>query len=272
MRQKLAGLAVFSLIVMMIVPVNADVDMATLNKETFSAGEKFTIEGTVSDANRVTLLAAMKGPGDEKLTRTAMSDFDGTFSFIPVNVDDLFKTKGIYEINVFTEFQKPENGTKIKVSYEKGKATLLPNFELILNEIGNKVGVETEELSFTASVTDSSIEDLEYSLEKHPSGATINKDTGKFSWTPDDTQVGGYIFDVVVKAGPLEDRETITVTISEKPETKEEIKDEPKTEPKVNEEPKVNLDDTNGFTDEHGIAPFVDETKDPQNYVDVALS
>jgi len=250
---KVGLFAVFSLIILMIIPVYADVDKATINKETFTIDENFTILGTVSDTNRVTLLAAMEGPNDEKLIKTSRSDIGGTFSFVPISADLLFESKGIYIINVFTEFQKTENGTKIKISYEKGIATLLPNYDLELKEIGNKLVNETEELSFTASVTDSSIDEIEFRLEKQPSGATINKDTGAFSWTPTNTQSGGYIFDIVVKSGPLEDRETITVSVNDKPESEQTISELEQTisEPEELEIP----------------APFVDESKSPQSYV-----
>jgi len=251
---KVGLFAIFSLIILMIIPVYANVDKATINKETFTIDENFTILGTVSDTNRVTLLAAMKGPNDEKLIKTSRSDIGGTFSFVPISADLLFESKGIYIINVFTEFQKTENGTKIKISYENGIATLLPNYDLELKEIGNKLVNETEELSFTVSVTDSSIDEIEFRLEKQPSGATINKDTGAFSWTPTNTQSGGYIFDIVVKSGPLEDRKTITVSVDDKSELEETITEPKKTitEPKELEIP----------------ALFVDESKSPQSYVD----
>jgi hypothetical protein len=268
-RTNLGLFAVFSLIILMIVPIHADVTSVTLDKGSFSIDDKFIITGTVNDENRVTLLASMKGPSDEKLTRTAISDNDGTFSFVQVMADVLFKTKGTYEINVFTEFQIPENGTTIKVEYSNGIATLLPDYEVILNSIGNKQVDETQKLSFTASITDSQITDEQFSLEKQPNGSTINKDTGEFSWTPTNTQAGGYIFDIIVKAGILEDRETIAVTVADKPVTTptepEEIVCPQGMEPvngkcpdkSVVEEPKI-----------LGIASFVDETKDPQSYVD----
>ena len=271
MLTKLAGFAVFSLIVMMIIPVYADVNKATINEVTFTIEDKFTISGTISDADRVTLLASMKGPGTEKLTRTTISDFDGTFSFVPVNADDLFRTEGTYTINVFTETQKSEEGTIIEILYEDKIATLLPDFVLELNDIENKQVDETEKLSFTASVTDSTIKGLEYSLEKHPNGATINKDTGVFSWTPTKSQAGGYVFDIVVNAEPLEDRKTISVTVNDKPDpittqptptTPTTTEPEPKTsepEPKTSEpEPKADL----------GTPAFVDPDQDPQYYVD----
>ena len=250
MRIKLGGLAVFSLIIFMIIPVYADVDIVKINPETFTIDDKFTISGTVSDAEKVLLVAVIRGPGDEKPPNKNIFSDDGVFSFISIDAGLVFKTKGTYTITVFTEKQSFDEGTIIKIGFEKGVATLLPDYILELKEIGNKNVDETKKLSFTASVTDSTIEILEYSLERNPSGSTINKDTGVFSWTPTDTQSGNYILDIVVKSGPLEDRETITVTVNDKPALT------PKAE-QTTTKPK-----------ELGIASFVDETKDPQSYVD----
>jgi len=121
-----------------------------------------------------------------------------------------------------------------------------------LKRIGNKNVDEAKNLSFTASVTDSTIEVLEYSLEDYPGGATINKDTGVFSWTPTNVQAGGYIVNIVVKSGPLEDRETIFISVNDSPELEQTTPEPAKTEPDELEIP----------------APFVDESKDPQSYVD----
>ena len=262
---KLGSLAIFSLIVLMIItvaPVYADVKTATVDAKSFTIEDRFTIIGTVDDDGRVTLLASMKGPGVEELTRTAVSgSIDGTYSFVPVNAEDLFKSEGIYEISVFTEYQKVEDAIVFEIEYDNGIARLVQEFDLELEKIGNKQVDETKKLSFTASVTDSSIEDLEYSLENHPSGATINKNTGTFSWTPTDTQSGGHTFDIVVKAGSVEDREKITVTVIDKPSsTTPTTTQQPKAEPeptKTTQQPK-----------ELRIAPFVDDTKDPESYVE----
>jgi len=267
-RTNLGLFAVFSLIILMIVPVHADVTSVTIDKESFSIDDKFTISGTNDDEGGVMLVASIKGPNAEKLNRNAYSS-GGEFTFTPINADDIFKSEGTYTITLFTEYQQPVNGTVIKIEYNDGIASMFPDFELILKEIGNKQVDENEKLSFTASITDSQIKDEEYSLENHPSGATINKGTGAFSWIPTDTQAGGYIFDIVVKSGPLEDKETITVTVADKPDTTEPEPEEivcPQGMEPVNgkcpdkpvvEEPK-----------ELGIASFVDETKDPQSYVD----
>ena len=254
MRTEVGLFSVFSLIILMIIPVYADVDIATIYKETFTIDEKFTISGTISDAEPVMLTAVIRGPSGEKYPiKNTFSD-QGTFSFIPIDAKLIFKSKGIYTINVFTQNQATESGFIIKIKYDNNGAVVLPDYVLELKEIGNKQVDETEKLSFTASVTDSTIEDIEFSLKNHPSGATINKDTGVFSWTPTDTQSGGYILDIVVKSGPLEDRETITITvidISEQEQTTSEA-EQTTSEAKELEIP----------------APFVDESKDPQSYVD----
>ena len=259
MKIKLAGFTVFSLVILMIVPVYADINNADLDKETFAGDDKFTISGTISDVDRLMLVASMKGPNGEKLVKNVISNHDGTFSFIPVDAGLIFKSQGEYTITVFTENQNVANGIIIKLNYEKGVASVLPDYVLELTKIGNQNIDETKELSFTASITDSEIPQVEFSLTNQPTGATINKDTGIFTWTPTESQSGGHIFDIVVKSGPLEDRETITVTVNDKPiSVPEPVVKEP--EPAVHSEPTA--------TEELGLAAFVDETKDPQSYVD----
>jgi hypothetical protein len=57
---------------------------------------------------------------------------------------------------------------------------------------------------------------LTFSLENEPVGATINSTTGLFEWAPTELQGGNsYTFDVVVTSGTETDRETITVTVNE---------------------------------------------------------
>jgi len=112
--QKTGLFAVFSLIVLMIIPAYADVDKAEIDKETFTIDDKFTISGTVSDANRVFLSASLKGPNGEKLFRNAQAD-PGTFSFIPIDAKLIFKSKGEYTIQVFTHVQDIATATIIKL-------------------------------------------------------------------------------------------------------------------------------------------------------------
>ena len=90
---KVGTFAVFSLIILMIFPAYADVDKAEIDQETFTINDKFTISGTVSDVDRVMLVASMKGPSGEKLTKNIRSD-PGTCTFIPIDAKLLFDSEG----------------------------------------------------------------------------------------------------------------------------------------------------------------------------------
>ena len=91
----------------------------------------------------------------------------------------------------------------------------------VLNSIGDQNVNEGATLTFTGSATDSSpFQSLTYLLQGAvPDGAFIDANSGVFTWTPTEIQgPGTYSFDVVVRdnsATPLEDRETMTVTVNE---------------------------------------------------------
>ena len=252
----LLGASILSLVTALcVIPAYADVNSLEIDKTEFDFNDKFTLSGTITDPDRVTLLASMKGPSSEKLTRTTISDHGApTFSFVPVDARDLFHRKGIYTITVFTEFQAPENGHSIKLQYSGSDIILLPDYTLELNRIGNKATNAMQHLSFTASVSDSKVRGEQFGLERaYPDGAKINPNTGKFSWTPDATQIGSYIFDIVVNAGPLEDRETIQVTVYPATEERQTLaKDGQDLD---NAQPQI-------------PAPFVNPDQSPQHYID----
>jgi endonuclease G len=70
-----------------------------------------------------------------------------------------------------------------------------------LAAIGNKTVILGNTLTFTAAGADADVptQTLKYSLIGAPAGATINEDTGAFSWTPTAAQVGAvYSFNVSV--------------------------------------------------------------------------
>jgi len=101
------------------------------------------------------------------------------------------------------------------------------NVAPVLDPIGPQSVNELETLEFTATATDHDIpaQELGFSLsDTAPEGAEITSD-GAFSWTPDEEQgPGTYTFDVCVTevveevgllSEPLQDCETITVTVNE---------------------------------------------------------
>ena len=123
-----------------------------------------------------------------------------------------------------------------------------------ISPLGKLTIDEGKLLLFTVKLKDNSVKDAVFSLEKNPpAGAKIISNTGVFSWTPTSSDGGKtYSLDVVAKKDGLSDRETITITVNDVTTiTPAEPNPEPPVEPK-----------------ELGIASFVDETKDPQSYVD----
>jgi len=102
-------------------------------------------------------------------------------------------------------------------------------------------------LSFTVKITDSAIKDTIFRLENNPPGTKIVANTGMFTWTPSSSDGGkSYRFDIVAIKDATLDRQSITITVNDS------IKDSQSAP-----EPK-----------ELGIASFVDESKNPQSYVD----
>ncbi|MEK9179808.1 MAG: thrombospondin type 3 repeat-containing protein [Patescibacteria group bacterium] len=85
----------------------------------------------------------------------------------------------------------------------------------ILDPIGPLNPIDEDStLTFTATATDDDGDTLTFSLDGAPDGATINPETGEFSWTPSTPDT--YEFDVVVSDGNGgTDSETITVIVNE---------------------------------------------------------
>ncbi|BDQ31704.1 fibronectin type III domain-containing protein [Nitrosopumilus zosterae] len=124
-----------------------------------------------------------------------------------------------------------------------------------ISPIGKLSIDEGKLLSFTVRLLDNSVKDVVFSLEKNPpAGAKIISNTGMFSWIPSASDAGKtHTFDVVTKKDGLVDRETITITVNDIIGNSQPTSEpEPEPEPKELEIP----------------ASFVDETKDPQSYVD----
>ena len=187
------------------------------------------------------------------------SDADGAFATIPRSVEGIFTSKGNYEAIAFTSSQKIEDGVVLSLEYDGNRIAKVAETVLALKSIPDYTIEVEKTVTFTASVTDSSIEDVVFSLDdSQPSGATIDSKSGKFVWTPSKSQGNvqdvHYSFDIIATQGIQEDRERIIITI--KQAYVEPVKtSEPATTTTEPKELKV-------------PASFVDESKDPQHYVD----
>jgi len=145
--------------------------------------------------------------------------------------------------------------------------------ELEIKLLGRLSIDEGNRLAFIVGIIDTSLDNVRFSLASNaPSGASIDSSSGSFTWPPSQTQSGTYTFDVIAKTSSLEDRESITITVNDIPDTK--------PEPSKEEE---YLDNGcpvgNPYLWSDGLchdslepfailAPFVDPSKDPQHYVD----
>jgi len=288
----------------MINPAYAIVTSFSLQKDVYTNDERIVFVGTESEGNEW-VNVALYNPNGKFITMFGdpKSDADGSFETISKLVKDHFATKGVYIATGFTT--QIVNGTNLFLNYDGTRVSVTQNIVLELKKIGDKSINEKETLSFTATTTDSSLEDLEFKLDQNPpQGATIDSKTGLFSWTPTESQgPASYIFDIVVLKGPSEDRETIVVTVSEpsvvipppEPQPESNIPDfvDPKQGAqyylnRYNNEPAYkDWFDTNypDYTIKEAIklaipdafpepepskklAPFVDPSQDPQYYID----
>ena len=96
------------------------------------------------------------------------------------------------------------------------------NEDPVLNPIGPKSVNQLEALTFTATASDGDVtggtaDTLEFSLGAGaPTGASINQNTGAFSWTPTASQVGTHTITFQVEDGAgATDSEAVTVTVTE---------------------------------------------------------
>jgi len=257
-RTGLIGFSVFSLLLLMMVPAYANVTSMSLEKSFYTTDESLKFIGT-QDGKEIVFIIIRDPSGSYKGMLSGAAHTQGEFSAIPRPVSNFFDYNGIYNATAFTNNQTENNGITIKLEFDGEKVFEVPDFVLQLKTITDK-SVEVEKtISFTASLTDSSIEDAVFSLNSAaPEGATIDPSSGKFVWTP--AQKHGniipvqYLFDIIVTKGAQEDIEKFKITVQQA-----YVEPEPTPEPEqTTSEPK-----------ELEIpAPFVDESKDPQYYVD----
>ena len=250
--------SVFSLVFLMIFPAYAAVESVSLEKSFYTDEESMVFVG-VEDTGKKSVFIVIRGPGGNYIDMVSdpASDNDGSFSTFPRAVEKFFTSGGTYNATAFTDDQKEKDGISILLEYDGNKVAEVADYVLSLKTIADRTVTEGKTISFSASVTDSSLDKLTFSLDKNPPiGASIDPKTGQFIWTPSASQGNAngiqYNFDIVVEKGAQKDNESIIITVKDPVESQPtEPKEEPKTEPK-----------------ESAIASFVDPLKDPQSYVD----
>ena len=134
---------------------------------------------------------------------------------------------------------------------------------LELSPLGKLTVNEGQLLSFTVKLTDNTIKDPVFSLKNAPSDAKIISNTGAFAWTPSSSD-GGQTYNIVVEVrkNELFDSQTIEIKVNDSSVS------EPTSEPVSEPTSEPTSEPVKTEPDELGLASFVDESVDPQNYVD----
>ena len=86
-----------------------------------------------------------------------------------------------------------------------------------IEDIEDKEVTVGEELTFTAVASDPDLpaNTLTFRLEEAPAGAAIDPTTGKFTWTPVESQIGEHEFYVCVTDGQLNTCTLVKVTVKQ---------------------------------------------------------
>ncbi|HYN37125.1 MAG TPA: Ig domain-containing protein [Actinomycetota bacterium] len=93
---------------------------------------------------------------------------------------------------------------------------LFENSPPVLSSVGNKNATEGAQLQFDLSASDPDGDGLSFSGSNLPPGATVDPDTGEFTWTPTYSQAGSYSpVSFAVSDGSSSDFEDVTITVAE---------------------------------------------------------
>lgn len=125
-----------------------------------------------------------------------------------------YETKNSYQIRVRSTV---EGGAYYEDEFTIGIIDV--NDPPVLTPIEDKTANEGELLTFTAEATDEDeVHTLTFNLRGAPDGASIDPDTGVFTWTPGEGDVGkSFTFSICVSDGAYRVCETITITVGEQP-------------------------------------------------------
>jgi len=83
---------------------------------------KFEISGNLNNPESLWIFVSMDGPSGENLRVNVLSNSRGQFIFPIIDADSLFRSEGDYTINLFTEYQRQEDGYIISIHFENGIA------------------------------------------------------------------------------------------------------------------------------------------------------
>ena len=166
-----------------------------------------SFNATATDGDNDTLTFSLTGAS---LQGASINSTSGAFSWTPTEQQDGSRS-------VTVSVSDGNGGTDSEtVSVTVNEVNITP----VLNPIGSKSVNELALLSFTVTASDGdniggAADSLAFSMTGAPTGASIHRDTGAFSWTPTASQAGEYTvaFQVRDSSGAT-DSEDVTVTVS----------------------------------------------------------
>jgi len=193
---------------------NAAPVLASIGNKSVDEGSLLTFTASAADqdtpANTLTFSLDAGAPAGASIQPTT-----GVFSWTPTEAQG----PGTFDVTI----RVTDNGTPNLNDFETIEVTVGEvNVAPVLGSIGEKSVDEGSLLSFTASAADQDTpaNTLTFSLDAGaPSGASINANSGVFTWTPTEAQGPG-TFNVTVRVSDdgtpnLDDFETIEIAVSE---------------------------------------------------------
>jgi len=183
---------------------NAAPTLAAIGNKTVDEGTLlgFTATATDPDADPLTFSLDAGAPTGAAITA------GGAFTWTPTEAQG----PGVYPITVRVSDGSLDDSETINVTVNE------VNQAPVLNAIGNKSGAVGTPITFTATATDADIpaNNLVFSLDAgFPAGASIDPNTGAFSWTPGASGSFQVTVRVTDNGTPnLSDFETITIDVA----------------------------------------------------------
>jgi len=152
----------------------------------------FIVNATDADGDAITYSAQNLPSG---------ATFSGqSFSWTPS-----FNQAGSYQVTFIASDGQAQDSETITITVNN--VNRLP----VLAAIGDKSVDENSTLSFSVSASDADGDNITYSVQTLPSGATF---ASPFTWTPSYSQAGAYQVTFTASDGLAQDSETITITVN----------------------------------------------------------
>ena len=112
MQVKLAGFAILSLFLIMLVPVYAEISEFSIEKNFYTMDEEVVFVGNTDEkGERINIIVVNPNGKESLLPVGTVSNMQGIFETIPRSVNDVFPIIGTYEITAFTS--QKDNGIEI---------------------------------------------------------------------------------------------------------------------------------------------------------------